>query len=91
MVFVCIARFCDDGEVRCVSKDRKELMHHGWDTENYVRHSNESSVQMQRISYPTETDLSYKFTRNIIVLSFIQPRKPLRQRPMDGCGYGARF
>ena len=38
---------------------------------------------MQRLSYPTETVLSNKITRNRIVLSFRDsPRKPLRRRPL---------
>ena len=37
---------------------------------------------MQRLSYPTETVLSNKITRNRIVLSFKDsPRKPLGRRP----------
>ena len=45
----------------------------------------EASVLMQRLSYPTETVLSNKNTRNTIVLSFKDsPRNPLRRRPMDG-------
>ena len=37
---------------------------------------------MQRLSYPTETDLSNKITRNRLVLSFIDsPRKQLGRRP----------
>ena len=37
---------------------------------------------MQRLSYPTETDLSNEIARNRIVLSFIDsPRKPLGRRP----------
>ena len=37
---------------------------------------------MQRLSYPTETVLSYKITRNRIVPSLNEsPRKPLRRRP----------
>ena len=43
----------------------------------------EASVLMQRLSYPTETVLSTKTTRNIIVLSFKDsPREPLRRRPL---------
>ena len=43
---------------------------------------------MLRLSYPTETVLSNKITRNRIVLSFKDcPRKPLRRWPMD---YGRR-
>ena len=38
-----------------------------------------ASVVMQRLSYPTETVLSNKITRNGIVLSFKDsPRKPLK-------------
>ena len=41
-----------------------------------------ASVLMQRLSYLTETVLSNKITRNIIVLSFKDsPRKPLGRRP----------
>ena len=37
---------------------------------------------MQRLSYPTETVLSNKITRNNIVLSFKDsPQKPLRRQP----------
>ena len=37
---------------------------------------------MQRLSYPSETVLSNKITKNIIVLSFKDsPRKPLRRGP----------
>ena len=37
---------------------------------------------MQRLSYPTETDLTKKITRNRIVLSLKDsPRKPLGRRP----------
>ena len=44
-----------------------------------------ASVLMQRLSYPTETVLSNKITRNRIVLSFKDsPRKPLRRRPAVG-------
>ena len=43
----------------------------------------EASVVMQRPSYPTETVLLNKITRNRIVLSFKErPRKPLRRRPV---------
>ena len=43
-----------------------------------------ASVVMQRLSYPTETVLSKKIARNIIVPSFkVSPRKPLRRRPVD--------
>ena len=43
----------------------------------------EASVVMQRLSYPTETVLSNKNTRNTIVLSFKDsPRNPLRRRPL---------
>ena len=39
---------------------------------------------MQRQSYPIETVLSNKITRNIIVVSFKEiPRKPLGRRPHD--------
>ena len=39
---------------------------------------------MQRLSYPTETVLSNKITRNIIVLSFKDsPRQPLRRQPRE--------
>ena len=42
------------------------------------------SVLMLRLSYPTETVLSNKITRNRIVLSFKDsPRKPLGRRPCD--------
>ena len=42
-----------------------------------------ASVLMQRLSYPTETVLSNKITRNNIVLSFKHcPRKPLRRQPL---------
>ena len=45
---------------------------------------NEASVEMQRLSYPTETVLSNKITRNIIVLSFKEsPRKPSRRRHIN--------
>ena len=38
---------------------------------------------MQRLSYPTETVLSNKITKNRIVPSFKDsPRKPLRRRPI---------
>ena len=41
----------------------------------------EASVLMQRLSYPSETVLSNKITRNRIVLTFkVRPRKPLRRR-----------
>ena len=41
-----------------------------------------ASVVMQRISYPTETVLYNKITRNRIVPSIKDsPRKPLRRRP----------
>merc|ERR1712127_872135 len=41
------------------------------------------SVLMQRLSYPTETVLSNKITRNRIDLSFKDsPRKPLGRRPI---------
>ena len=41
-----------------------------------------ASVVMQRLSYPTETVLSKKITRNRIVLSLKEsPRKPCRRRP----------
>ena len=42
----------------------------------------QASVLMLRLSYPTETVLSNKITRNRIVLSFKDsPRKPLGRRP----------
>ena len=41
-----------------------------------------ASVLMQRLSYPTETVLSNKITRDRIFLSFKDsPRKPLGRRP----------
>ena len=43
----------------------------------------QASVIMQRLSYPTETVLTNKITRNRIVLSFKDSlRKPLRRRPL---------
>ena len=43
----------------------------------------ETIVVKQRLSYPTETVLSIKITRNRIVLSFKDsPRKPLKRRPI---------
>ena len=46
-------------------------------------HPPKASVVMQRLSYPTETVLSNKMTRNRIVLSFKDsPRKPLGRRPL---------
>ena len=48
----------------------------------------EASVLMHRLSYPTETVLSNKITRNRIVLSFKdRPRRPLGRRP-EGRGEG---
>ena len=41
-----------------------------------------ASVVMQRLSYPTETVLSSKITRNIIVLFKVSLRKPLLRRPL---------
>ena len=39
---------------------------------------------MERLSHPTETVLSNKIIREIIVLSFKDsPRKPLGRRPID--------
>ena len=50
---------------------------------NYWGDREKASVLMQRLSYPTETVLSNKITRNRIVLSFKgSPRKPLRRRPL---------
>ena len=47
---------------------------------------------MQRLSYPTETVLSNKITRNRIVLSFKDSlRKPLRRRPREGGEKAAHF
>ena len=47
-------------------------------------HNGEASVLMQRRSYPNETVLYNKITRNRIVLSFkASPRKPLRRRPEE--------
>ena len=44
--------------------------------------SHKARVLMQRLSYPTETVLSNRITRNIIVPSFKdRPRKPLGRRP----------
>ena len=46
-----------------------------------------ASVLMLRLSYPTETVLSNKITRNRIVISFKDsPRKPLGRRPEDWRG-----
>ena len=46
--------------------------------------SQKASVLMQRLSYPTETVLSNKISRNRIVLSFKgSPRKPLGRRPKE--------
>ena len=43
----------------------------------------EASVLILRLSYPTETVLSNKITRNRIVLSFKDsPRKALGRRPL---------
>ena len=41
---------------------------------------------MQRLSYPTETVLSYKITRNTRIVLFFKDRsrKPLRRRPLEG-------
>ena len=44
----------------------------------------EASVLMQRLSYPAETVLSNKMSKNGIVLSFKDsPRIPLRRRPEE--------
>ena len=49
--------------------------------------SPKASVLMQRLSYPTETVLFNKITRNRTVLSFKDsPRKPLGRRPLETCG-----
>ena len=56
----------------------------GWPNERAKSSSSKASVLMQRLSYPTETVISNKITRNRIVLSFKDsPRKPLRRRPLD--------
>ena len=51
---------------------------------NYWGDREKASVLMQRLSFPTETVLSNKITKNRIVLSFKDsPQKPLRRRPSD--------
>ena len=52
-----------------------------------VEGKHKASVVMQRLSYPTETVLFNKITRNIMFLSFKDsPRKPLGRRPTDKSG-----
>ena len=48
------------------------------------RTPHKASVLMQRLSYPTETVLTNKITRNRTVLSFKdRPREPLLRRRVD--------
>ena len=53
-------------------------------TKSAFRLREKASVLTQRLSYPTETVLSIKITRHIIVQSFKDsPRKPFRRRPIE--------